>query len=193
MDIYDIFVSGSDRTIGHLGIVAGCYDFLKISEIVDKLILKNGQYILTHGDALKGMVINCLGYIERRLYLFPGFFTDIAVERLFHHDVCETNFNDDVIRRILDAIHVHGETELSNQIVLPSLENEEFSIHLINADTTNFSVYAKYDGESQSQEISIIHGHPKDGHWDLKRFSLGIETNQYGIPTSLCTCGNRGY
>ncbi|WP_394698556.1 DUF4277 domain-containing protein [uncultured Methanospirillum sp.] len=55
--------------------VAGCYDSLKSSEIVDNLIPKNGQHKLTHGDALKGMVINGLGYIERRLYLFPGFFT----------------------------------------------------------------------------------------------------------------------
>ncbi|WP_319578363.1 IS1634 family transposase [uncultured Methanospirillum sp.] len=187
MDFDDIFVSGSDRTIGHLGLVAGCYDSLKISEIVDNLIPKNGQHKLTHGDALKGMVINGLGYIERRLYLFPGFFTDIAVERLFHQDVCETNFNDDVIGRTLDTIHAYGETELFNQIILPSLENEEFSIHLVNADTTNFSVYGEYDGESQSQEISITHGHPKDGRWDLKRFSLGMATNQYGIPLMLQT------
>jgi transposase len=28
------------------------------------------------------MVLNGLGFIERRLYLFPDFFDDIAVERL---------------------------------------------------------------------------------------------------------------
>lgn len=80
MDFYDIFIPNSDKTIGHLGLVAGSYDELQIGTIIDLLIPKNGPHNLTHGDLVKAMTINGLGYSERRLYLFPAFFTDISLK-----------------------------------------------------------------------------------------------------------------
>ena len=44
MDFDDIFVPNSDKTIGHLGLVAGSYDELQIGTIIDRLIPKNGPH-----------------------------------------------------------------------------------------------------------------------------------------------------
>ena len=187
MDFDDIFVSDSDRTIGHLGLVAGSYDELNIGQIIDHLIPKKGPHHLTHGDIVKTMVINGLGYIERRLYLFPAFFTDISLTRLFNKEITPTQLNDDVLGRTFDAIHAFGETEIFNHIVSECLERDQFAVNLVNNDTTNFSVYGNYDSYSNTEEIEITHGHPKDGRWDLKRFALGMVTNQHGIPLLLQT------
>ncbi len=187
MDFDNIFVPNSDKTIGHLGLVAGSYDELQIGTIVDRLIPKNGPHSLTHGDIVKAMTINGLGYIERRLYLFPAFFTDVSLKRLFNRDITADQLNDDVMGRTLDAIAAFGPTELFNQIVSDCLERDQFAINLVNADTTNFSVYGDYDSDSNTEKIEITYGHPKDGRWDLKRFVLGMATNQYGIPLMLQT------
>jgi transposase len=187
MDFDDIFVSDSDRTIGHLGLVAGSYDELNIGQIIDNFIPKTGPHHLTHGDIVKAMVINGLGYIERRLYLFPAFFTDISLTRLFNKEITPTQLNDDLLGRTLDAIHAFGETEMFNHIVSECLERDQFAINLVNNDTTNFSVHGNYDSDSNTEEIEITHGHPKDGRWDLKRFALGMATNQHGIPLLLQT------
>ena len=141
MDFDDIFVSDSDRTIGHLGLVAGSYDELNIGQIIDNFIPKTGPHHLTHGDIVKAMVINGLGYIERRLYLFPAFFTDISLTRLFNKEITPTQLNDDLLGRTLDAIHAFGETEMFNHIVSECLERDQFAINLVNNDTTNFSVH----------------------------------------------------
>ena len=151
MDFDDIFVPNSDKTIGHLGLVAGSYDELQIGTIIDRLIPKNGPHTLTHGDIVKAMTINGLGYVERRLYLFPAFFTDLSLTRLFNKDITADQLNDDVMGRTLDAIAAYGPTELFNQIVSDCLERDQFAINLVNADTTNFSVYGDYDSDSNTE------------------------------------------
>lgn len=57
----------------------------------------------------------------------------------------------------------------------------------IHIDTTNFSVTGAYEAELDVGEIEITYGHPKDGRWDLKRFVLGMASNQYGVPLFLQT------
>jgi len=39
---------------------------------------KSVSHIVTHGEAVKALLLNCLGFIERRLYLMPEYFDDFA-------------------------------------------------------------------------------------------------------------------
>jgi transposase len=133
------------------------------------------------------MSINGLGFIERRLYLFPDFYEDIAIERLLGEGVHQDQLNEDVLGRTLDAIADYGPTELFNEIVAECLLPTEFGSHCIHVDTTNFSVTGEYESDSNTEEIQITYGHPKDGRWDLKRFVLGIAANQHGVPLFLQT------
>jgi len=76
----DGFLSDSVTSIYHLGLVAGVYDSLEIGAIVDQCIPKTRSHFLSHGNVLKAMILNGLGFTERRLYLFPEFFDDITVD-----------------------------------------------------------------------------------------------------------------
>lgn len=62
---------------------------------------------------------------------------------------------------------------------------KEFSLgtQLIHVDTTNFSVQGKYENDCPdgTDSIRITFGHAKDGRADLKRFVLGLVTNQFGL------------
>jgi len=56
--------------------------------------------------------------------------------------------------------------------------------HLLHVDTTNFSVFGKYEGDApdSTDSIEITFGHANDNRIDLKRFVLGMVVNQSGIP-----------
>ncbi|WFN37836.1 IS1634 family transposase [Methanomicrobium antiquum] len=187
MPFIDGFDDESILSVGHLGIVAGAYDSLGIANIIDNAIPKTRNHNLTHSQAVKAMVINGLGFIERRLYLFPEFFDDIAVERLFGEGISREQINDDVLGRTLDAIAEYGPTELFNDIVANCLIPTEYGSHCIHVDTTNFSVTGEYESDFNTEGIQITYGHPKDGRWDLKRFVLGMASNQHGVPLFLQT------
>lgn len=187
MPIIDGFDDESILTVGHLGIVAGAYDILGISEIIDRAIPKTRHHNLSHSQIVKLMSLNGLGFIERRLYLFPEFFDDIALSRLIGTGITREHLNDDVLGRTLDAIAEYGPTELFNEIVAECLLPEEFGSNCVHVDTTNFSVSGEYESDFGTEEVQITYGYPKDGRWDLKRFVLGIASNQHGVPLFLQT------
>src|SRR5919112_407098 len=71
------------ETLEHLGLVAGMFDELGIGELVDELVPQDlSQRKISVGQALKAMVLNGLGFANRRLYLMPEFFRNKAAERL---------------------------------------------------------------------------------------------------------------
>ncbi|MGC9063362.1 MAG: DUF4277 domain-containing protein, partial [bacterium] len=55
--------------LDHLGIVAGVFDEIGIQEVIEEKIPKNRQHKVSHSTIVKAMVLNGLGYTERRLYL----------------------------------------------------------------------------------------------------------------------------
>ena len=91
---------------------------LEIGRIIDETIPKQGQHKLPHSVVLKAMVLNSLGFNERRLYIFPKFFSNIATERLLGPGVLPEDLNDDVLGRTLDRIYEADSTELFLKIVL---------------------------------------------------------------------------
>ena len=187
MPLIDGFDEDSILSVNHLGIVAGAFDSLGIGKVIDRAIPKTRHHHLPHSQIIKAMSLNGLGFVERRLYLFPEFFEDVAVERLLGEGVHRDQLNDDVLGRTLDAIAAYGPTELFNEIVAECLLPSEFGSHCIHVDTTSFSVSGEYESETNTEEIQITYGHPKDGRWDLKRFVLGIAANQHGVPLFLQT------
>ena len=81
------FIESSNISINHLGIVAGAFDELNISSVVDQVIPKNRHHHLTHGQVLKAMALNGLGFVEHRLYIYLEFFSDVAIERLLGTEI----------------------------------------------------------------------------------------------------------
>jgi transposase len=170
--------------IGHLGIVAGIFDALSIDEVIDRALPKQGSRNLSHSIIIKAMILNGLGFTHQRLYMFPNFFMTIPTEKLLGEGISPSDLNDDVVGRTLDAIYKYGATELFNEITLHVMKQFSLGTQLIHVDTTNFSVYGKYENDAPdaTDSIKITFGHAKDGRMDLKRFVLGMVTNQFGLP-----------
>jgi len=172
----------STLSLDHLGLVAAIFDFLGISAIIDELIPKTRNCKLSHSEIIKGLIINGLGFAERRLYIFPRYFENLALERLFKPGVAPGDFNEDAVGRTLDRINKFGSTSLFNSIAMKCMKQLSFGTQVYHVDTTSFSVHGEYEGLDCKPAIEIVFGHPKDGRWDLKQFVISMVTNQCGIP-----------
>lgn len=168
--------------LDHFGLVAGVFDQLGISEVIDDRLPKSRHHKLSHSQVLKAMVLNGLGFVGQRLYLFPSFFENLPVDKLLGEGVVASDLNDDVLGRTFDAIYKYDPTDLFNEIVLKVMDRVDFDTKLIHADTTSFGVYGLYEDEDIGNTIEITLGHPKDGRSDLKQFVLSMVTNQHGLP-----------
>jgi transposase len=110
------------ETLDHLGIVAGLVDKLKLVERIDARIsiAKAHGAIVTHGESIKAMIINGLGFTQNPIYLSPTCFEGKDVFALMGEGIEAKHLNDDVHGRTLDAIYQYGTTsllaELANEI-----------------------------------------------------------------------------
>jgi len=173
----------TSKQIGHLGLVAGMIDELGISGIIDETMPKTRDHILPHSAVVKAMLLNGLGFNERRLYIFSRFFSNLSTEQLFGVGITPEHLNDDVLLRTLDRIYEYGSTDMFNKIVMEVMKKIPFGTHLLHADTTSFSVYGDYEEDEEDfKTIQITYGHSKDHRDDLKQFVLSMVTNQHGIP-----------
>ena len=178
----------SSMNLDHLGLVAGMYDELEIGKQIDTLIPQDfDQRNISVGTAVKGMVLNCLGFVNRQLYLVSSFFENKPIDRLFDPSVKSTHFNDDVLGRALDALYDANPTTLYSHLANHASEKLGLSSHLAHLDSTSFHVDGKYiDPKYDSDDESVIHitqGYSRDHRPDLKQFVLNlIVENKAGIP-----------
>lgn len=170
--------------IDHLGLVAGVFDRLGIGKVIDSRLPKSRHHKVTHSNAAKAMILNGLGFVGQRLYLFPEYYEKVPVSRLIGEGIQPVDLNDDVLGSTLDAIYDYGPTELFNEIVLEMMNHEKLGTQLLHADTTSFSVHGEYenDEEEEPKSIEITIGHSKDGRMDLNQYVLSMVSNQHGIP-----------
>ena len=63
------------QVLDHLGLVAGMFEELGITEVIDQATQQDPEMrIVTAGHAVKAMVLNGLGFLNQQLYLVPHFF-----------------------------------------------------------------------------------------------------------------------
>ena len=60
--------------VGHLGLIAGLFRELEIDKLIDEKLPKKRDHKIPHSICVLAMVINGLGFVGQRLYLFPDFF-----------------------------------------------------------------------------------------------------------------------
>ena len=150
------------------------------------------------------MILNGLGFMDDRLYMFPEFLKSVPVQRFFGPDVNADHFSDDALGRCLDAIHACGPTKLFSEVAFAIGVKHGLLGKTARFDTTSLVVYGDYneesppeesasslDGEgadkastapaqaeplSQPQTFSSKHGYSKDGRPDLKQVVLNLAT-----------------
>lgn len=180
------------KVLDHLGLVAGMCEELKISELIDGHIpTESADKILSTGTGVVGLILNGLGFVNKRLYLVTRFFENKPVSKLLNVSYLKAeHFNDDALGRTLDAIYDFGVSELyaiiSSSVIRHLGNKYGLKIESAQLDNTNFHLHGtakELKDESGTSVLEITHGHSKDHRPDLVQIGLQlIVENQSGIP-----------
>lgn len=202
--VYDVLSEEQIQTqnLQHLGLVAAAIDKINLTNKIDVRLplTDNKGYKVTMGQRVAAMILNGLGFMDDRLYMFPEFLEDKPVRRLFGENVKAEHFNDDALGRCLDSIHRYGETKLFAEIAFEIGTEQKILGKTARFDTTSLSVYGDYreeesivsskqdstektkgktnsvETETTEDPFNITYGYSKDGRPDLKQMILNLAT-----------------
>jgi len=184
----------SGKVLDHFGLVASTiYDIGLVQKIDTRLPLSlNKGAKVTIGQRVAAMIINGLGFMNTRLYMFPEFLENKPVDRLLGDGLIAEDFNDDALGRALDVIHEYGTNQLFSEIAFPIAIEQKLMGTSIHLDSSSLSVHGEYteedeggiklldDNESGLETLaatpSITHGFSKDHRPDLKQVVINIAT-----------------
>lgn len=165
------------EVMDHHGIVASLCQDLKIAERIDSKLTVDAQRKVSPGIAVVAMIINGLGFTNRRLYLTHQFFASKPVEKLLGCNVQAKDLTDYTLGHALDDIADYGASKLFAEVAFGvALDNNLLGTknHL---DTTSFSIQGAYDVDDDPKIIEITHGYSKDHRPDLKQAVLSLVVN----------------
>ena len=166
--------------LDHHGVVAGVIDDLGIVEMIDEMLGTDEQEEISMGEAVKGMIINGLGFSDKPVSLTPLFFEQLPVEALFRPGVKGEHFNRHKLGRTLDALHAYGCDTAFSRIAMQACQMESVDQRFNSLDTTSFSLTGRYDSDFDEHEIQITYGHSKDHRPDLKQAVQEMLVSQDG-------------
>jgi transposase len=120
------------------------------------------------------MILNGLGFTERRLYLVSSFFKNKPVDKYLGDGVKASDLSDDTLGRTLDAIYAYGTTKFFGEIAFEIAQEFNFLGRSAHLDSSTISVEGQYD--NNETEMKITYGHSKDHRHDLKQITLSLIT-----------------
>jgi transposase len=182
--------------LNHLGIVAEVCREIGVADWLDQQEPGHRQQVSV-GTATVALVLNGLGFSNRRLYLVPQFFADKPVEHLLGPGILAEDLNDDCLGRTLDWLYGHDVTRLFAGLALRARRAFGVEVSRLHADTTSFSVHGQYGSEAPDAEtaegasegkpavIEVTYGYSRDHREDLKQWMLALVTCGEGVPQFL--------
>jgi transposase len=175
--------------LDHLGIVAGVCREIGLADYLDARDTHLHERVSV-GTATVAMVLNGLGFANRRLYLVPQFFKTKPVAHLLGSGIMAEDLNDECLGRTLDWLYAQDPTALFAGIATQARRRLGLSVRELHVDTTSFAVsgeYAQDDGDDvDAQAIAITYGYSRDHRQDLKQWMLALVTSGEGaIPVFL--------
>ena len=111
--------------------------------------------VIQPGLAVAAMIINGLGFTNRRLYLTPQFFESKAIEYLFSADVAATDFDAHTLGKALDEISAYGSSRLYGEIAFEIAMEKNLLGERTHLDTTSFSVHGEYNEDSNDAMVEV--------------------------------------
>lgn len=173
---------------GHLPIVSGVYDQLKISEKINEVVSwDKDKCNLSPGQAVKALILNILSGYDP-LYMISEFYKDKDVEKLIGKDINYTEINEFAMGRNLDKIYNSDAKKVYAHVVLTALKLEKIDVKAIHWDTTSKSFSGDYERiipevqDDEKNPINITFGHSKDYRSDLRQMKFGIGTTKDKLP-----------
>jgi transposase len=177
------------QVLDHLGLVAGMFEELGITDIIDRATKQDPEMrIVTAGHAVKAMVLNGLGFINQQLYLVPHFFQNKPISRLIAPGIQASHLNDDTLGRTLDTLYAFGVTELYSLIAATAATRLGLAPTFAHLDSTSFHVDGRYnsDEEPEAHVIHITRGYSRDQRPDLNQVMLDLVVEHHaGIPVLM--------
>jgi transposase len=177
------------QVLDHLGLVAGMFEELGITEVIDRATKQDPEMrIVTAGHAVKAMVLNGLGFINQQLYLVPHFFQNKPISRLIAPGIQASHLNDDTLGRALDTLYDCGVTELYCLIAATAAPRLGLTRTFNHLDTTSFHVDGRYNSAAPPDEqvVHITQGYSRDHRPDLNQVMLELVVeHQAGIPVLM--------
>lgn len=179
------------KVLDHLGLIAGMCKELDIAGLIDNAIPNtSADKILSTGNAVVGMILNGLGFVNKRLYLVSHFFKNKPVDKLLDVSYLDnSHFNDDALGRALDAVYDYGAEKLYSLISHYAIDylSKHYNLEVYSGqlDNTNFHLHSqeKHLELKDGQVLSITKGYSKDHRPDLVQIGLQlIVENKSKIP-----------
>ena len=170
-------------SMDHHGLIAAtCKDLGIAQKINSKIGNQDSRRVVTTGKAVVAMILNGLGFTNRRLYLTHQFFDNKPTDVLLDEDIQASDITDYTLGHALDEIAEYGSSKLFGEVAFEvAMENNLLS-DLNHLDTTSISVDGVYDFKTKTDDretsvIKITHGHSKDYRPDLKQVVLSLVVN----------------
>ena len=163
--------------LDHLGLVAAICQDLKIAQRIDSRLPCDSQRKVSPGRAVIAMILNGLGFTNRRMYLTNQFFESKAIERLLGPDLNAKDITDYTLGHALDDIAEYGSSKLFAEVAFGiAIDNNllEDKNHL---DTTSVLVHGAYEVDDDPKTIEVVRGFSKDHRPDLKQIVLSLVVN----------------
>lgn len=165
-------------TLDHHGLIACVCEELKIAERIDaKLGPLDPRRVVSPGTAVVAMILNGLGFTNRRLYLTHQFFANKPVALLLGKPLQASDLTDYTLAHALDEISAYGASDLFGHVSFEIALEEDLLGMLNHLDTTSFSVEGQYERGSEVDTIQVTHGYSKDCRPDLKQVVLSLVVN----------------
>jgi len=175
--------------LDHLGIVAGVCREIGLAQWLDAQDEQSHERVGV-GTATVAMILNGLGFSNRRLYLVPQFFATKAVERLLGPGIRAEDLNDDCLGRALDWLYAHDPTALFAGIALRARRAFGITARQVHVDTTSFAVTGEYAADLEAHTLAVTYGYSRDHRADRKQWMLALATTRQGDVPLFCQALN---
>lgn len=170
------------KRLDHLGLLAGICKELNIASTIDRLIPTNSpDKIVSVGTGVVAMILNGLGFVNKRLYLVEKFFEGKPLDKLLNVSYLESkHLNDDALGRCQDALDKYGVNRLYNVLSQQSMSylisNCELKPSGLNLDNSTFSLFSEEQAivEEGQTLFEVTRGYSKDHRPDLVQVGLQL-------------------
>jgi len=169
----------------HLPLVGHTIDRLGISDVIDRLLPKQGRMPVSDAQCVRLMILNIL-HGRVALYKMGDWLAGTDVDVVLGDGCSPDAFYDDRLAGTLDRLFRLGIDNVLSEVVRGYLRSEEapaeYSVH---TDMTTFKLVGAYERSLEQDEPKPTWGHSKDHRPDLKQLVYGLSLHgAVGIP--LC-------
>lgn len=145
------------QAMDHYGLVAAVCKELKIAERLNARIgSSDSRRVVQPGMSVVAMIINTLGFTNRRLYLTPQFFQSKAVENLLADGITAKHLDDHCLGKSLDEVSAYGVTKLFGEIAFDIAVEHNLLGKYNHLDSTSFSLDGDYVDATQTFRVGLI-------------------------------------